>query len=98
MELSNRIKPLLIALLLCCATPLWAADAEPLAKPVPWHVPNAELRVPVKVNVKAAWLRMPPQVYVADLKPLETTDGLAFECTSASATKMGTRVGVETIF
>ena len=32
--------------------------------PVPWHVPNAELRVPVKVAMlrEAAWLRMPPQV------------------------------------
>jgi WD40 repeat protein len=79
MERSNKIKPLLIALLLCCATPLWAADAEPLAKPVPWHVPNAELRVPVKVNVKGALMRLPPQVYLADLKPLKITDGLAFD-------------------
>ena len=45
MERSNKIKPLLIALLLCCATPLWAADAEPLAKPVPWHVPKPMQRV-----------------------------------------------------
>ena len=91
MERSNKIKPLLIALLLCCATPLWAADAEPLAKPVPWHVPNAELRVPVKVNVKAAWLRMPPQVYLADLKPLETTDGLAFDPQSKDAIRIDVR-------
>ena len=82
MEQSNNIKPLLIALLLCCTTPLQAADAEPAVEPtnpVPWHVKNAELRVPVKVDVTAALLRMPPQVYIADLKPLETTDGLAFD-------------------
>ena len=81
MELSNKIKPLLITLSLCCATPLSAADAEPAAepaKPVPWHVPNAELRMPVKVAMTEALLRMPPQVYLADLKPLEITGGLAF--------------------
>ncbi|MCP4828218.1 MAG: hypothetical protein GY889_05015, partial [Proteobacteria bacterium] len=40
--------------------------AEP-AKPVAWHVSNSELRAPVKVDVKGALLRMPPQVYLADL-------------------------------
>ncbi len=45
----------------------------------PWHVSNAELRAPVMVDVRAALLRMPPQVYVADLKPLEITGGLAFD-------------------
>jgi hypothetical protein len=74
MNIRDKIKPLLIILLLCCAAPLLqplsAADpepaAEPAAKPVPWHVSNAELRVPVKVDVKSALLRMPPQVYLAD--------------------------------
>ena len=42
-------------------------------------MPNAELRAPVMVDVRAALLRMPPQVYVADLKLLESTDGLAFD-------------------
>ena len=82
MELFNKIKPLLFALLLCCVAPLLAADAEPAAepaKPVPWHVSNAEIRVPVKVDVTTALLRMPPQVYLADLKPLEITGGLAFD-------------------
>ncbi|MDE0911386.1 MAG: PA14 domain-containing protein, partial [Myxococcota bacterium] len=55
-----------------------AADAEPAVEPAPWHVSNAEIRVPVQVDVKAALLRMPPQVYLADLKPLEITGGLAF--------------------
>ena len=75
------MKLLPIALSLCCATPLTAADAdaEPAAKPVPWHVQSAELRAPVTVEMKDALLRMPPQVYVADLKPLEITDGLAFD-------------------
>ena len=94
MKLPNKIKPLLITLSLCCAAPLSAAEAEPAAepaKPVPWHVPNAELRVPVKVNVKAAWLRMPPQVYLADLKPLETTDGLAFDPQSKDAIQIDVR-------
>jgi len=53
-------------------------DEKPEEKNVPWHVKDAELRVPVKVDVKAALLRMPPQVYLADLKPLEITGGLAF--------------------
>ncbi len=81
MSLPNKIKSILITLSLCCAAPLSAADAEPAAepaKPVPWHVPNAELRMPVKVAMTEALLRMPPQVYLADLKPLEITGGLAF--------------------
>ncbi len=82
MNLLREIQPLLIALSLCCTAPLSAAEAEPAAepaaKPVPWHVSNADIRVPVKVDVKAALLRMPPQVYLADLKPLEITGGLAF--------------------
>ena len=85
---QQKIKPFLITLLLCCAVPLSAADPEP----APWHVPNAELRVPVKVVVKNrllrvpvevavnnALLRMPPQVHIADLKPLKITGGLAFD-------------------
>ena len=68
MKLPNKIKPFLIALSLSCAAPLSAADAEPAA----WHVENAELRAPVKVDVKGALQRMPPQVYLADLPPLET--------------------------
>jgi len=95
MKIPNKIKPLLITLSLCCAAPLSAADAEPAAEPaaapVPWHVPTAELRVPVKVEVKAALLRMPPQVYVADLKPLETTHGLAFDPQSKDVIRIDVR-------
>ena len=64
--------------------------AEP-AKPVAWHVSNSELRAPVKVDVKGALLRMPPQVYLADLKPLETTDGLAFDPLSKKAMHIDVR-------
>jgi hypothetical protein len=68
MNYQHKIKPLLITLLLSGAAPqlqpLSAADPEPAAEPAPWHVENAELRVP-------------PQVYIADLKPLEITGGLA---------------------
>ena len=70
MNIQHRQKPLLITLLLCGTAPLWAAETEPAAKPAPWHVENAELRVPVKVAMKGGLLRMPPQVYLADLKPL----------------------------
>jgi len=45
----------------------------------PWHVADAEIRIPVKVHAKAALLRMPPQVYLADLKPTATTEGLSFD-------------------
>jgi hypothetical protein len=88
MNLPNRLKSLLIILSLCCAAPLSAADAEPAAepaKPVPWHVSNAEIRVPVKVTMKDALLRMPPQVYIADLKPLKTSGGLTFNPKTKSA-------------
>ena len=108
MNIPNRIKPFLITLSLCCAVPLSAADPEPAAveptKPVAWHVPNAELRVPVKVVVKNrflrvpvevavnnALLRMPPQVYIADLKPLEITGGLAFNPKTKSAVQRDIR-------
>ncbi|MDE2658312.1 MAG: hypothetical protein OSB61_12720, partial [Verrucomicrobiota bacterium] len=66
MKLPNKIKPFLITLSLCCTAPLSAADAEPAAEPtvapVPWHVSTAEIRVPVKVAMTDALLRMPPQV------------------------------------
>ncbi|MDC0157278.1 PA14 domain-containing protein [Verrucomicrobia bacterium] len=87
------MKLLPIALSLCCATPLTAADAdaEPAAKPVPWHVQSAELRAPVTVEMKDALLRMPPQVYVADLKPLETTGGLGFNPRNKDAIQIDVR-------
>ncbi len=91
MNLLHKIKPLLITLLVCCAAPLSAEDAEPAAEPVAWHVQNATLRAPVKVDVKGALLRMPPQVYLADLKPLETTDGLAFDPLSKKAMHIDVR-------
>ena len=69
------MKLLLITLSLCCAAPLSAAEAKPVA----WHENNAQLRLPVKVNMKDALLRMPPQVYIADLKPVGITGGLAFD-------------------
>ena len=90
MNLLQKIKPLLITLFLCSAAPLSAED-EPAAAPTPWHVENAELRAPVKVDVKGALLRMPPQVYLADLKPLETTDGLAFDPLSKKAMQTDVR-------
>jgi hypothetical protein len=79
--------------------PLSAADPEPAAEPasapVAWHVENSELRAPVKVNVKGALLRMPPQVYLADLKPLEITDGLAFDPQTKAAIEIDIRIPKE---
>ena len=56
MKHQDKIKLFLITLSLYCAgpliEPLTAADPEPAAepaKPVPWHVSNAEILVPVKV-------------------------------------------------
>jgi len=94
MNLPNKIKPLLTALLLCGGGSARAADApktEPAPEPVAWHVSNSELRAPVKVDVKGALLRMPPQVYLADLTPLETTDGLAFDPLSKKAMHIDVR-------
>ena len=83
MNLLHKIKPTVYSRSYCAARRHSRlkpkADSEPAAAPAPWHVENSELRAPVKVDVKAALLRMPPQVYLADLKPLETTDGLAFD-------------------
>lgn len=45
---------------------------------VPWHVQDAEIRIPVTVSIEEAMVWMPPQVYLADLTPLETK-GLAFD-------------------
>ena len=73
----TQLKLILTGLFLALGVQLHAQDMPP--KPAPWHVENAELRAAVKVDVMGALLRMPPQVYLADLKPLETTDGLAFD-------------------
>jgi len=81
------MKLLLITLSLCCAAPLSAAEAKPVA----WHENNAQLRVPVKVNMKDALLRMPPQVYIADLKPVGITGGLAFDLQTKSAIRRDVR-------
>ena len=93
MNLPHKITPLLITLSLCCAAPLlqplWAADpepaAEPAAAPVPWHLSTAEIRVPVKVALAEVLSRTAPQVYLADLKPLKVTGGLAFNPKTKSA-------------
>ena len=78
------------------AEPAAEPAAKPAAKPVPWHLPTAEIRVQVKVTVDGkvrsngtypALLRMPPQVYLADLKPLKVTGGLAFDPKTKSAIK-----------
>ena len=66
MTMRGRNSPFLITLSLCLAAPLLqplsAAEPDPAPKPVTWHLENAELRAPVKVDVKGALLRMPPQV------------------------------------
>ena len=90
MKLPNKFKLFLITLSLCCAAPL-AAETKAEAEPAPWHVENAELRAPVKVDVKGALLRMPPQVYVAGLKPLETTNGIAFDPQTKAAIQIDIR-------
>ena len=96
MTMRGRNSPFLIILSLCLVAPLLqplsAAEAEPaIAKPVAWHASNADVRAPVKVDVKGALLRMPPQVYLADLTPLETTDGLAFDPLSKKAMQTDVR-------
>ena len=53
MNNQRWFQPLLITLLLCCAAPLSAADVKPAA-PVPWHVADAEVRVPVSISPDSA--------------------------------------------
>ena len=98
MNLPHKITPLLITLSLCCAAPLlqplWAADPEPAAEPaapVPWHLSTAEIRVPVKVALAEVLSRTAPQVYLADLKPLKVTGGLAFNPKTKSALQRDVR-------
>jgi hypothetical protein len=81
----NRLALFFTTTLLAGATIGSAVDADTAAKPAPWHVPNAEIMVPVKVAIKEALVVMPPQVYLADLKPLEITGGLAFNPKTKSA-------------
>ena len=87
MPKPHKVKLFVLTPLLVCATLVSAAQPkpEPAAAPLPWHVKNAELRVPVKVAMTDALLRMPPQVYLADLKPLKVTGGLAFNPKTKSA-------------
>jgi WD40 repeat protein len=69
------IKALLIALLSCCTTGFSADD-----EPVPWHVDDAAVRVPVGISSANALRflgRTPPDVYLSELKPIEA-DGLSF--------------------
>jgi hypothetical protein len=76
MNIQHRLKPLLITLLLCFAAPLLASDPEP----VPWHVKNAELRVPVSISSESAVRflgRTPPGVYLSELQAMKA-DGLTF--------------------
>ena len=80
MELLRNMKPLLFTLLLCCTTALSAADPEPAAAPVAWHVDDAEVRVPVRISSANALRflgRTPPDVYLSELKPIKA-NGLTF--------------------
>ena len=47
------------------------------------------------MDVKGALLRMPPQVYLADLKPLKVTGGLAFDPKTKSAIRRDIRKPAE---
>jgi len=58
--------------------------------PPPWHVKEAETRLPVTVSLDHARGRMPPQVYLADLKPLET-DKLSFDRKTKNAVRWDVR-------
>jgi hypothetical protein len=80
------ITRLLVAFLLTAGV---GATAE--EEPRPWHVKEAEIRIPVSVAVKDALLRMPPQVYLADLKPTATTEGLTFDPKTKSAIRQDAR-------
>ncbi|MFP6649433.1 MAG: hypothetical protein VB817_08220, partial [Pirellulaceae bacterium] len=64
MDLLHEIKALLIALLLCCTTPLWVADAAPASKTNPvkaladrvrGHVNSQPLRFPNQHWVRGAY-------------------------------------------
>jgi len=52
--------------------------------PLPWHVKEAEIRIPVDVSLENAWGRMPPQAYLADLNPAERKE-LNFDPKTKSA-------------
>ena len=50
----------------------------------PWHVKDAEIRFPLTVDIAEALHCMPPQVYLADLKPLTIKD-ITFDPKSKNA-------------
>ncbi len=63
-------------------------------EPAPWHVKEADVRIPVAVDVDEVLLRMPPQVYLADLKPSETK-GLSFDPKTKHAVRRDIRPAEE---
>jgi len=70
---------------------LLSANAGSFAEePVPWHVKEADVRIPVTVDVDEAVLRMPPQVYLADLKPREAK-ALSFDPKTKAAVRRDIR-------
>jgi hypothetical protein len=58
----------------------------PPVPPIPWHVNEADIRIPLTVSIEEALLRMPPQVYLADLDPIEA-QGIAFDRKNKLAVK-----------
>jgi hypothetical protein len=61
---------------------------------VPWHVKEAEVRVPLSISIEEVLRRMPPDVYLADLKPIETK-GLSFDPETKAAVQRDRRSAEE---
>jgi WD40 repeat protein len=70
--------PVLLAAMLGAGA---GSAAEP---PVPWHIQKAEVRIPLTASFEEALNQMPPDVYLADLNPVET-NGLSFDPVTKNA-------------
>jgi len=58
--------------------------------PLPWHVKESQVRIPVDVIRENAWARMPPQEYLADLNPIRRQE-LSFDRNTKMANRRDVR-------
>ena len=66
------------------AAMLGAGAGSAAESPVPWHIQKAEVRIPLTASFEGALHQMPPDVYLADLNPVET-NGLSFDPVTKNA-------------
>ena len=81
-KMSRRKSALMVPVFL--AALLGAGAGYAAEEKIPWHVRDADVRIPVTVSIEETLKRMPPDVYLADMTPTGTK-GLAFDRRTKSA-------------